>query len=207
MEDPGVIVYAYMAHHQGMTLLSLNNALLDSRMQTRFHADLRIRAVKALLYERVPIARTQERQDITTSVVAPERPAVEQPERTWTETTAVPQVHLNSNGHYSLMVTNSGGGYSDGRVSILRVGRSDTTLDDWGTYCWVRDARSGMKWSPSRYPFAAGDRASATFSVDRADFRNQVQDVETAMDVTVATGDDVELRRLSVTNRSSRAAL
>ena len=34
-----VIVDTYMAHHQGMTLVALANALLDDGMVARFHAD------------------------------------------------------------------------------------------------------------------------------------------------------------------------
>lgn len=200
---PGVIVYAYMAHHQGMSLLALDNVLLNNGMQARFHSDLRIRAVNALLYERIPIARTENRSDITSPIVSIVRPAVEEPDRVWTEATSVPQVHLNCNGNYSIMITNSGGGYSRWKGLDLTRWRSDTTLDDWGTYAWVRDVRSGAIWSPSRYPFSPRS-ASARFSVDRAELRSQFQDVETSLDITVATGDDVELRRLSITNRSAR---
>jgi cyclic beta-1,2-glucan synthetase len=41
----GVIVYAYMAHHQGMSLMALNNALNGGILRRRFHADRRIKAV------------------------------------------------------------------------------------------------------------------------------------------------------------------
>jgi cyclic beta-1,2-glucan synthetase len=38
------IVRTHMAHHQGMTLVALANALLDDRMVARFHRDPRVRA-------------------------------------------------------------------------------------------------------------------------------------------------------------------
>ena len=50
----GVIVYAYMAHHQGMSLMALNNVLNRGIMRRRFHADRRIKAVEPLLFERIP---------------------------------------------------------------------------------------------------------------------------------------------------------
>ena len=43
-----------MAHHQGMSLLSLNNCLNDNIMQTRFHTDPVVEAAKLLLQEKVP---------------------------------------------------------------------------------------------------------------------------------------------------------
>ena len=49
-----VIVRTYMAHHQGMTLVALANALLDDRMVSRFHLDSRVQATELLLQERRP---------------------------------------------------------------------------------------------------------------------------------------------------------
>jgi hypothetical protein len=49
-----VVVYAYMAHHQGMTLTAINNVLNAGIMRRRFHADRRVRAVEPLLFERIP---------------------------------------------------------------------------------------------------------------------------------------------------------
>ena len=43
-----------MAHHQGMSLVSLDNALHDCPMQRRFHADPRVQAADLLLQERIP---------------------------------------------------------------------------------------------------------------------------------------------------------
>ncbi len=54
----GVIVYAYMAHHQGMCLLSMDNVLNGHIMQRRFHSDPRIQSVESLLYEGIPTERS-----------------------------------------------------------------------------------------------------------------------------------------------------
>ncbi len=48
------VVRAYMAHHQGMTIVALANALLDGVMRTRFHAEPMIQATELLLQERTP---------------------------------------------------------------------------------------------------------------------------------------------------------
>src|SRR4030095_11628217 len=50
----GVIVYAYMGHHQGMTLMAINNVVNGGVMRQRFHADRRIQSVEPLLFERIP---------------------------------------------------------------------------------------------------------------------------------------------------------
>lgn len=50
------IVRTWMAHHQGMTLVALSNALCDSAMQRRFHADSRVAAAERILHEKPPRA-------------------------------------------------------------------------------------------------------------------------------------------------------
>ena len=54
--ERGLIVYAYMAHHQGMILLAINNALNGYPMTRRFHNNPRISGVESLLYERIPLS-------------------------------------------------------------------------------------------------------------------------------------------------------
>ena len=43
-----------MAHHQGMTIVAIANALFDGAMRTRFHAEPIVQATELLLQERVP---------------------------------------------------------------------------------------------------------------------------------------------------------
>ena len=204
--ERGVVIYAYMAHHQGMSLVALGNTLHRSVMQRRFHADLRIRAVESVLFERIPLTRFS--LDKEAPATPPVRPstAEEPAERIWTEATAVPRVHFYGNGHYSLMVTNSGGGYSRWNELDLSRWRSDTTLDSWGSYLYIRDTRSDALWAAASKPVGGTlGTASARFSADRAEFHRRVFGIDTVMEVTVAPEDDVELRRVTVTNRSVRS--
>ena len=206
--ERGVVIYSYMAHHQGMSLLALDDILHGAAMQRRFHDDLRIRAFESLLFERVPQARLPLDETQTSAPVV--RPALnEEPaERAWKEDTAVPRVHLQGNGRYALMLTNSGGGYSRWNDFDLTRWRSDTTLDNWGSFLYIRDVRSGEVWAAAHQPVGGrSGTAVARFSADRAEFQRRVGGIETVLDVTVATEDDAELRRLTVTNRSLRSRL
>ncbi len=202
---PGVVIYNYMAHHQGMSLVALDNTLHRFVMQRRFHANLRVRAVESVLYERIPLTRTS--LDKRSAVRPPVRTATpeETPERVWKETTTIPRVQFFSNGRYTLMMTNSGGGYSRWNDVDVSRWRADTTLDPWGSYLYIRDTRSNALWAAASKP-AGGQLGSSTarFSADHAEFHRNVFGVETVMEVTVSPEDDVELRRVSVTNRSSR---
>ena len=204
--DRGVVIYAYMAHHQGMSLLALDNTLHRNVMQRRFHADPRIRAIESVLFERIPLTRVSFDKNAPETpqprLSSPEEPA----ERFWKEATATPRVHLYSNGRYSLMVTNSGGGYSRWNDLDVTRWRSDTTLDPWGSFLYIRDTRSDAYWAATPKPVGGNLGTYTTmFSADRAEFRRQVFGVETLMEITVAPEDDVELRRVTVTNRSVRS--
>src|SRR6266851_7254716 len=59
------VVRAYMAHHQGMTLVALTNVLRTGAMRARFHAEPIVQATELLLQERAPrsVAVTRPRVD------------------------------------------------------------------------------------------------------------------------------------------------
>jgi cellobiose phosphorylase len=204
----GAVVYAYMAHHQGMSFLSMANALKNKVMQRRFHADLRVRAAESLLYEGVPPSRSvyflsnaEERPPARLIV----QPAETVAGRTASEKTPIPKTQLLSNGSYSLMITNSGGGYSRWRNYDLSRWRSDVTRDHWGAYCYIRDLDSGEFWSPTYHPT---DRPESKHSVfyhsERVEFRCSHSGIDSIVEITVSPEDDVEVRRIQFVNRSDR---
>jgi cyclic beta-1,2-glucan synthetase len=203
--ERGVVIYCYMAHHQGMSLAALDNVLHRDAMQRRFHADLRIRAVETLLFEGIPITRLPEveekpRHSPTRSVAVED--AVD---REWTEERLAPRVHLYGNGRYALMVTHSGGGYSRWHEFDITRWRSDATLDPWGTFVYIRDLKSDEAWGSSHKPLGGKlGEIMVRFAAERAEIRRRVSGIETTVDVTVAVEDDAELRRIRIVNRSLR---
>jgi cyclic beta-1,2-glucan synthetase len=201
----GVVIYTYMSHHQGMSLLALDNVMHRGVMQRRFHADRRIRAIESLLFERVPntpIPAGDPRAELTSYA---QNATDDPPERVWKENTAVPRVHIYGNGRYSLMVTNAGGSYSRWNGLDVSRWRSDTTRDRWGSFIYIRDARADILWAAAWQPVGGNLGASSVrFLADHTEFHRRVTDVETIQAVTISAEDDVELRRLTVTNWSAR---
>ncbi len=201
----GVVICTYMAHHQGMSFAALNNVLHRDSMQRRFHSDLRIRSVESVLFERNPITRVPKEEAKVR--VAPVRLVTEEDsaDRTWTEETAAPRVHLHGNGRYAIMTTNSGGGYSRWNEFDITRWRSDLTLDTWGTFLYIRDVRSEEIWATTHKPLAGRQGDSAIrFAADRIEIRRNNSGIETTLEVTVAAEDDAELRRVRIVNRSHR---
>jgi cyclic beta-1,2-glucan synthetase len=201
----GVVIYTYMAHHQGMTLAALDNLIHGDVIRRRFHSDPRIRAIESLLFERIPLARLRIKERRPMKPLAVPRPAEGSPDRAMPAATALPQTLLLGNGRYSVMVTNSGSGYSRWNTFDITRWRADAALDKWGTFVLLHEARSNVTWSATLQP-VNGDRgeASAAFSADRAEFRRMLLGIETLMSVSVSADDDVEVRRLIVSNRSRR---
>ena len=200
----GVVIYAYMAHHQGMSLAALDDVLHRDVMVERFHSDVRVRAVESLLFERIPLARPPA-EAVEAKVPVRSKTEEEPADRVWREDTATPRVHLQGNGRYALMVTNSGGSHSRWNEFDLTRWRSDTTLDRWGSFLYIRDVRSDSVWSAALQPLGGQPNTTTVrFSADRAEFTRRNFGIETILDVTVAADDDAELRRLTITNRSLR---
>ena len=61
------VVRSWMAHHQGMVLLSVANLLAESAIQRRFHDEPLVAATERLLHERVPGTISIDRADQTES--------------------------------------------------------------------------------------------------------------------------------------------
>ena len=198
------IVRSFMAHHQGMTLLSLAYLLLDRPMQKRFASDPLFQATSLLLQERIPTAsafhlHSPDLSDIRITAIGPEMPM-----RIITSAdTPVPEVQLLSNGRYHVMVTNAGGGYSRWKDFAVTRWREDSTCDNWGAFCYLRDVATGEFWSTAHQPtLKRADAYEAIFSEGRAEFRRRDYDYETHTEIVVSPEDDIELRRSRITNRS-----
>jgi cyclic beta-1,2-glucan synthetase len=206
--ERGVIIYAYMSHHQGMSFLSINNIFHENIIQRRFHANPRICGVESLLYEKMPLfstgAETHERKEIPVSrLVAFTRVPIMGVMNTPHSLT--PKVNLLGNGSYYLMVTNSGAGYSRWREFDISRWRSDTTCDSWGSFCYVKNLDTGNIWSTGYNPTEnQGERYSVNFKADKVEIRRRDHQIETFMEAVVSPEDDTEIRMITFANLSRK---
>lgn len=198
-----VVVRAFMAHHQGMSVVAIANVLFDGRMRARFHAEASVQATELLLQERTPrdvsIAHPRAEEVATAARIG----STDSPEvrRLHTPHTATPQTHLLSNGRYAVMLTSAGSGYSRWRELGLTRWCEDTTRDDTGSYIFLRDVVDGTVWSAGYQPSGAEpDSYEVTFTEDHAEFHRRDGTLTTLLHVVVSPEDDAEVRRLSITN-------
>ena len=200
------VIRANMSHHQGMSLLALAYVLLDRPMQQRFESDPIFRSTTLLLQERVPKAMAFYSHTTELSDLHMTSGGLETPVRVFSGTdTLFPEVQLLSNRRYHVMVTNSGGGYSLWKDIAVTRWREDTTSDNWGTFSYIRDIESGEFWSSAYQPTLKQPKLyEVIFSEGRAEFRRRDNDIDMHTEIAVSPEDDIELRRIRITNRSRR---
>ena len=205
--EPVAVVRAHMAHHQGMTLIAIANALHGSAMCARFHAEPIVQATELLLQERTPrdvaVARPRaEEVHIAANVREIVPPTMR---RFHSPHSSVPRTHLLSNGRYAVMLTAAGSGYSRwGDLAVTRW-REDPTRDDWGSYVFLRDLGNGRVWSAGYQPSAAEpDSYEVEFAEGRAEIARRDGAIATTLRVAVSDEDDAEVRHLSITNLGNR---
>ncbi|HIJ62140.1 MAG TPA: glycosyl transferase [Rhodospirillaceae bacterium] len=201
------IVRTFMAHHQGMSIVAIANALLDGVMRNRFHAEPIIQATELLLQERTP-------RDV--AVARPTPVEVKQPVRLLELETAdrrrltsphgpTPVTHLLSNGQYTVLLTAAGSGYSRWGAQAVTRWREDATCDDWGSYVFLRDVGDGKVWSAGFQPAATEpDSYGVVFKEDCAEITRRDGQLTSKLEVLVSGDVAGEVRRVSITNSSKR---
>ncbi|OGP10940.1 MAG: hypothetical protein A2048_05665 [Deltaproteobacteria bacterium GWA2_45_12] len=198
------ILRSFMAHHQGMSLISMNNLLHENGMQRRFHSEPLVQATQLLLQERIPTdmllyrSRAQEVHSERTSVFPHWNP------RTYADVSLpMPRTQLLSNGCYSVMLTTTGSGYS--RCASLEISRwrEDVTRDHWGQFFYIRNRATHSVWSPGYQPTTMmPEKYEATFAEDKVEFWREDGQIATHTEIIVSPEEDVEIRRISLTNNS-----
>jgi len=197
------VVRNYMAHHQGMSIVAVANAIFEGRMRDRFHSDSVIEAAELLLQEKAP-------RDIPVATVrtdATEPGAVELMEAgaelrmIADPARAMRATSVMSNGRYSVMLTARGAGYSRlGDIAVTRF-RADPTEEADGFFLFLRDTETQDWWSATAMPRRAeGEIASTHFTDDKASFVKTVGTLRSEVECIVVSEGQGEGRRVTLVN-------
>src|SRR6185295_17181542 len=116
--------------------------------------------------------------------------------------TLVPHAQYLGNGNYTVVVTNAGGGASFCRGRAVTRFRRDATRDPAGQMLYLRDVRSGAVWSPTYQPTRREpEEYRVAFHPEKAIFRRRDDGIATMLEIAVSIEDDVEVRRLRLSNQ------
>lgn len=201
---PHMLVRSFMVHHQGMSLLAFSYLLHDQPMQRRFAADPLFQSTLLLLQERIPkpVAVHLHKPRFSHARLAPDQS--EASTRIFNgPKTRIPQVQLLSNGRYHVALTQAGGGYSRWKDIAITRWREDSTCDNWGSFSYVRDVKTGNFWSTTYQPTVGiVQNFQAVFSEAQVEFFRRDTDIEIRTEIVVSPEDDIELRRSRMRNLS-----
>lgn len=201
------VVRNYMAHHQGMSIVAIANAVHDGLMRDRFHADPVIEAAELLLQEKpprdlVPLRRADQSTEATdglSQLQDREFRVIADPAMSRRE------ILLLSNGHYSVMLTAGGSGYARWNGLAVTRWRPDPTFDNWGSFIFLRDLEDGQWWSATPEPKSApGDAARTILSDEKAEFFKTRGTLTSRLECLVASNFDAEGRRIVISNKGDR---
>jgi cyclic beta-1,2-glucan synthetase len=204
------VICSFMAHHQGMSLLTLANLLLPVKTYDHFHRDKRVQAAELLLKERIPPKNSILNLELSgkTRMHKP-KPAQIAPLREYLSAdTPVPEVNVHSNGPFMTVVTNSGSGFIRYDGMDVSRWREDPVADPWGSYMYIRDVTRNKIWSPAFQPCRVpSDKQRVQFSQERTTFLREDEDVQTTLEITVSPETNAEVRRLALSNTGSDARI
>ncbi len=198
------VVQNYFAHHSGMSIAAIADAVFEGRLRDRFHSDPVIESAELLLQEKAPreipadTVRTEAEERASkddTEVQSPDTRIILDP--AW----SLRATNLMSNGRYSVMVTATGSGYSRcGDMAVTRW-QPDPTEDRLGSYIFLRDVETGDWWSATVEPRRApGEVSQALFSDDKASFLKTVGTLRSEVECIVVSEGNGEGRRVTLYN-------
>ncbi|WP_164473053.1 glucoamylase family protein [Clostridium sp. E02] len=199
---PYCIVKSYMAHHQGMNLVAINNLLNEGIMRERFHREMMIKASEVLLEEKrqshlISIAKRGYTIKIGKLLFHENQYRDRYVKRTGALT---PVVNYLSNGKYSLLITSDGDGFSQFEDRMLYRWRSDIYANT-GNYIYIKDKKQGKFWSASYHPTKIEpEQYQVVFSPNQAEFTRMDGDMKTNMVVSLNADLNFEIRKVTLTN-------
>lgn len=209
INEKNVTVFSFMAHHQGMSLLSLSNFMKGNRMQQRFISYPQMKAFELLLQEQAPhsfmaneISDQSKAELESFSALHPQTAPVD---RTYKESTEVAEVNLLSNGRYQVMLNTGGAGYSRWNGLAVNRWRQDPTSDWNGLFVYLRDKESGKYWSAGYQPaLVPAKEYEAKFTQAYVEYRLHYDGLDATTTICISPEDDVELRCVKLTNHTHK---
>jgi cellobiose phosphorylase len=198
-------IKCFMVHHQGMSLMALNNVLNNNILQERFHSIPRVKATELILQEKMPKAVIYDIKDEFDEYEV-NRERWQSVARVYnTSKTSIPEIQLLSNRNYSLMISNSGSGYSKLGKMMLYRWKEDVTCDDNGIFFYIKNVNTKKYWSPTYEPCKTeGNDYNVSFFMSKAEFKKKEENILSTMEIVACNDEDGEIRKLTLTNHNDQ---
>lgn len=198
------VVKTYMAHHQALILLSINNLFSDGILQKRFEENPEIEAMDILLQERMPESMiiTKEQKEKPTKIKY--RDYADYCERIY-EKPEMPLKRINviSSNDYLIVMDQKGQGYS--KYKDILINRFKETKDTvQGILFYFKNIKNKRIWTSGfRNDLGKPDKYQIIFSEDKDKIARIDGSIETITEVTISSDSPVEIRRVTLENRGA----
>ena len=194
-------VKTYMAHHQALILLSINNLFNNNIFQKRFMENPEMQAVNILLEERMPenIVITKEQKEKVEKIKYNNYDYYS--EKIFTKISSdIDRYNLISNKDYTIIMDEKGNGFS--KYKNILINRYKPTSDiEQGIYFYVKNIKNKKIWTNGyNQGYEKPDKYNITFAPDRTKIVRIDGNIETTTKVTVSPNDSLEIRRLEIKN-------
>ena len=199
--EKNVVVKTYMAHHQGLILLSIDNLFNNNILQKRFMQNPEMKAVDILLEERMPenviITKEQKEKVQRTKNVDYETYIVREYNKAYDNLN-----HINaiSNDDYTVIVDQKGNGYSKFKdIAINRYKKTDDIEE--GIFFFFKNIKTKRIWTSGQKNYLSqADKYSACFSPEMSKFVRLDGGIETTTKIFITPNSPVEIRRVELKN-------
>ncbi len=195
------VVKTYMAHHQGLILLSINNLINSNINQIRFFQNPEIEAIDILLQERMPdnVIITKEKKEKVEKIKYTNYNYYS--EHTFGKGEFnINEYNLIQNNNYMVLIDKNGNGYSKYYDKIINRYKKTDNCDE-GIHFFIKNTKSNNVWSTTNLSLLKKDEDyEVTFCQDKSKFSKVINDIKSNMFVTVAPEDPVEIRKLELKN-------
>ena len=200
-ENKGAIVKTYMAHHEALILLSINNYLNDEILQKRFGENTEIKCADLLLQERVPanIIFTKKKKE---KVKIMKYKSYEEHVESIINNPAG-NVNIQSNGKYTLVINDFGEGYSN-FDNILVTRYKDSIKQSMCMY--IKNLETQEMITNTPYPmYNESDEYEIKFSPSDSSFYRKSGDIDVTTKIAVSSEENIEVRVITIKNNFSKS--
>ena len=194
------IVKTYMAHHQGLSLLSINNLINNNILVNRFMKNPEIEAVAILLQERMPEKAiiTKEKKEKVQKIKPKDYENYMEKEYTKLGN-ILNTTNVISNGNYTIFTKVNGEGFSKfGSVLVNRFKQTEDVKQ--GILFFIKSVKDKRIWVNAPVEEIKGDSLKTIFAPERNEFIRTDGNIETKTKIIVSPGEPVEIRRIELKN-------
>ena len=191
-------VKTYMAHHQALILLSINNLVNNNVLQKRFMHNPEIEAVDILLQERMPInvITTKERKEKVEKLKYTDYEPYT--ERIYTnENKNILNTNVISSDKYTICINEKGEGVSKYKNIIINKYK-ETDDEPQGIFFYIKNVRTQKIWNVTKPD--KNEKREVHFMPDMCKFIGEKDNIKTTLKIAISPNEPVEIRNLKIQN-------